>query len=90
MPGEQDRFATAVTVPGEFNTSDVRMVQQTISLGMLCNSNKQVRIKFVIMSIVGNREINSCITTIEDLESGKTTLDCGHNTTLVFDSFEVM
>ena len=41
------------------------------------------------MSEVGNRELNSGITTIADLESGKTTLDCGLNTTLVVDNFEV-
>ena len=48
VPGQADRFAVVVTAPGEFNTGDARMTEQTVSLGELCNSDKNARIKFTL------------------------------------------
>ena len=65
------------------------MPQQTISLALLCNMNKAARIKVVLMSTLNNTEFHSATTTINDLESGKTTLDVGRGSTCLFDGFQV-
>jgi hypothetical protein len=86
VPGT-DNFVLATTVPGSFNTPDVRMPQQTIPLAELCNGNKNSRIKFALVTRAG--EVAGAITTIADLEAGKTTLEAHGNCTLVVDAFEV-
>ena len=65
------------------------MPQQTISLALLCNMNKAARIKVVLMSTLNNTEFHSATTTINDLESGKTTLDVARGATCLFDGFQV-
>ena len=76
-------------MPGTFNTADARMPHQEISLGPLCGGNKDARIKFAVMNPNSNREFNSAITTIADLERGQCTLNVGGNATLNVDNFEV-
>ena len=49
------------------------MPEQVIPLAQLCNADKSAQIKFVIASPEG-REFNSMMTTINDLEAGRTTL----------------
>ena len=88
VPGGGDRFTVATTVPGQFNSTDSRMPAQSTPLGELCNSDKNARIKFALVSGPSNRILNSAITTITDLEAGKTTLDIGSGATLVVDNFE--
>jgi hypothetical protein len=87
VPG-QNHFTITQTLPGQFNTPDTRMKAQTIPLGELCNSNRQARIKFCLVTSTG-LELHHGITTVADLEAGKTTLEVGNGATLVVDNFEV-
>ena len=64
------------------------MPVQTFNLASLCNCDKNARIKFALVTVAGNREINSCVTTINDLIAGKTTLNAGQNCSLVVNQFE--
>ena len=72
VPGTTN-FALAVRVPGQFNSENCNMPEQVIPLAQLCNADKSAQIKFVIASPEG-REFNSMMTTINDLEAGRTTL----------------
>jgi len=72
VPGTTN-FAVAVRVPGQFNSENCNMPEQVIPLAQLCNADKSAQIKFVIASPEG-REFNSMLTTINDLEAGRTTL----------------
>jgi len=48
VPGDNNRFVIAHTVPGRFNSAQARMPLQQVSLAQLCNDNKSSRVKFVI------------------------------------------
>lgn len=86
VPGGGDRFTVATTVPGQFNSTDTRMPIQSIPLGELCNSDKNSRIKFALVG-PNNVMLHSAMTTLTDLEAGKTTLDMGTGATLIVDNF---
>ena len=63
IPGTQN-FAVKARVPGQFNTADVRMPEQVIPLGQLCNADKSARIKFALVANQGNHIYNEAITSI--------------------------
>lgn len=69
---DTDNFAVCARVPGQFNTADVRMGEQIIPLGQLCNANKDTRIKFALVSAQAQNRItfNECITTVNQLING--------------------
>jgi len=88
VPGT-DNFAVCARVPGEFNTADVRLPEQILPLGQLCNADKNARIKFAIVAARGNVVYNECVTTVSALIGGSTTLPAGNGATLVVDNFSV-
>ena len=90
LPGETNRFVIAHKVPGRYNTSQVRMPMQEVRLASLCNNeDKSARIKFTISIPGTNQLLHEGFTTVNDLEAGKTTLQCGQNCTLRLDQFQV-
>ena len=87
-----EHFVTVARVPGQFNTRQVNMPKQVIPLAALCNvQSRQDRVKFCLQTQIAGewRDIQACITTIADLEAGKTTITCGQNCTLIVDQFSV-
>jgi len=91
VPGDNNRFVVAATVPGEFNAANVRMPMMQIPMGALCNNDKNARIKFSLQSNRNNtiQVFQECVTSIAELESGKTALNCGNNCTALVENFEV-
>ena len=89
VPGQNDRFVTIGQVPGTFNAAQATMPLQTFKLAELCNCDRNARIKFALVNIQTNREIQSAVTTLADLEKGQTTLNAGRNCTVVLNNFEV-
>ena len=87
VPG-QDRFVTVRNCPDQYNTSDVRMRPYSFTLAELCNNDRQARVKFDL-SMPNGTDIHSAITTIADLEAGRTTLDAGNGCTLVLNEFTI-
>ena len=72
VPGNNGNFVTAVKVPGVFNSPMVNMPEQIIPLGQLCNADKSNRIKFAIVSNVTGKILHEAVTSVSELESGRT------------------
>lgn len=87
VPG-QDRFVTVRNMPDQYNTNDVRMRPCVFTLNELCNNDRQARIRFDLSTAAGV-DIHSAITTVADLEAGKTTLNAGNGCTAVLDNFTI-
>ena len=77
VPGTNGTFVTAVKVPGKYNSPMLNLSEQILPLGQLCNANKSNRIKFVLLSDSTNKVLHQCVTTIDDLEAGRTTMGAG-------------
>ena len=82
IPGNAGAFVTAVKVPGVYNSSMVNMPEQIIPLGTLCNADKAGRIKFCIVSNTTGKILHEVLTSLSDLEAGRTQLSAAGNTTL--------
>ena len=79
-PGNNGTFVTAVRVPGVYNAPMVNMPEQVIPLGQLCNANKDNRIKFAIVSNSTGKILHETVTSVSELESGRTQLSAGGTT----------
>ena len=62
------------------------MPQAAFNLAELCNNDRNARIKFALENTAGV-DIHEAVTTIADLESGKTTVNAGNGATVVFQDF---
>ena len=60
----------------------------SFSLNELCNNDRQARIRFDLSTAAGV-DIHSAVTTVADLEAGKTTVNANNGCTAVFDEFTV-
>lgn len=51
VPGQNERFVTVATAPGQYVTQQARLPKQEIALAHLCNmGNKQDRIRFCLQT----------------------------------------
>ena len=71
VPGTNN-FVTSVTLPGQFNTADVNMQEKTVTLGELCNADKDSRLKVVLKNPATNTIFNEAFTSVTQLVSGNT------------------
>ena len=71
VPGTNN-FARVASFPNQFNGPTVMLPERIFPLAQLCNADKQARIKFALANRQG-REFYSVITSVSELESGKTT-----------------
>jgi len=90
VPGEDNRFVVAHTVPSTMISAQANYKMQEVMLAALCNDNRDARIKFVLVNPSSNFVFHEAITSVKALEEGKTTLECGHGGSLRFDNFKVM
>ena len=65
------------------------MPEMIYTLGQLCNSDKQSKIKILIQDPLTKRIFNEAITTVAQLENGNTSLDAGRGTQVHFDNLSV-
>ena len=63
---------TSVTLPGQFNTADVNMQEKVVTLGELCNADKDSRLKVVLKNPATNAIFNEAFTSVTQLVSGNT------------------
>ena len=68
VPG-QNAFITIDRSLISYETGDINLKDQKISLSTLCNGNKSLQIKFSVLGKTG-KELNSIITTVEQLGNG--------------------
>ena len=60
----------------------LNLPEQILPLGQLCNANKSNPIKFVLLSDKTNKILHQCVTTVDDLEAGRTQMTAGGNANL--------
>lgn len=90
MPGK-NKFVSAIKIPAVFDeTPDLVLHSQTIPLLQLCNNNKDLHLKFSLISVEPEGiEIARAITTINELKQGNVRLSAGGDTRLFVDELSV-
>ena len=76
-------FVTVDRSPINYETGDIRLKFHKFSISKLCNNNQDCRIKFSVIGLIG-QELNSVITTVNEIEGGKRTFLGKSGAQLVF------
>ena len=80
IPGTEN-FVSCHKVLGAYSMASVTMTEQLVPLSKLCNAEKNLRIRFALISTVTNKELNHVETSLSSLQEGENNLTAAKNGT---------